>query len=185
MRASLQSWSCPAAAPPCAVSLLGQSITLLLGPKLVGAAVVVGHCRSVVRNASDNGWVHTLAAEVDCMRAQYASESMRWLASCLEEKGCCGEKGCCEGMLGCALSGACCRLAPSAPCSHPLLHVRTLCSMFAACAARHPAGCLLPMSSYPFASAVWASLSPPTLPERIFDLLITLNLLTQVGLIIT
>ncbi|PRW56732.1 mechanosensitive ion channel [Chlorella sorokiniana] len=62
------------------------------------SAEVMGHFRSLVRNASDNGWVHTLAAEVDCMRAQYA---------------------------------------------------------------------------------IWASLSPPTLPERIFDLLLTMNLLTQ------
>ncbi|KAI7844123.1 hypothetical protein COHA_002261 [Chlorella ohadii] len=65
------------------------------------SAVVVGHCRSVVRNASDRGWVHTLAAEVECMRAQYA---------------------------------------------------------------------------------VWASLSPPTLLERVFDLLLTLNLLSQASL---
>lgn len=179
MRASLQSWSCPAAAPPCAVSLLGQSITLLLGPKLVGAAVVVGHCRSVVRNASDNGWVHTLAAELDCMRAQYASECGVGPAPHLEEKGCSGGKGCCEGLLRCALSGACCRLAPSAPCWRPLLHARTLRS------SPSQAGCLLPMSPYPFASAVWASLSPPTLPERVFDLLLTLNLLTQASLVIT
>ncbi len=45
-----------------------------LAPLSSPAAVVVGHCRSVVRNASDRGWVHTLAAEVECMRAQYAGE---------------------------------------------------------------------------------------------------------------
>lgn len=62
------------------------------------SAVVIGHCRSMVRNTSDSGWVHTLAAEVECMRAQYA---------------------------------------------------------------------------------IWAALSPPSTMERIFDLMLTLNLLTQ------
>jgi hypothetical protein len=32
------------------------------------------HARSVLLNAPDNGWVHTLAMEVDCMRCQYASK---------------------------------------------------------------------------------------------------------------
>ncbi|KAL4431204.1 hypothetical protein ABPG75_006460 [Micractinium tetrahymenae] len=37
------------------------------------SAVLVGHARSVVLNRPDNGWLHTLAMEVDCMRCQHAA----------------------------------------------------------------------------------------------------------------
>ena len=45
-----------------------------LHPPSPRAAVVMCHVRSVLLNAPDNGWVHTLAMEVDCMRCQYANE---------------------------------------------------------------------------------------------------------------
>ena len=56
-------------------------------------AVVIGHCRSMVRNTSDSGWVHTLAAEVECMRAQYASECEE-LASALLDQRVVGQAAC-------------------------------------------------------------------------------------------
>lgn len=43
-------------------------------PDLPVPAVLMNHARSVLRNAPDSGWVHTLAMEVDCMRCQHASE---------------------------------------------------------------------------------------------------------------
>lgn len=46
-----------------------------------------------LRNTSDSGWVHTLAAEVECMRAQYASECEE-LASALLDQRVVGQAAC-------------------------------------------------------------------------------------------
>ncbi|KAL4418971.1 hypothetical protein ABPG77_000884 [Micractinium sp. CCAP 211/92] len=37
------------------------------------SGVLVGHARSVLLNRPDNGWLHTLTMEVDCMRCQHAA----------------------------------------------------------------------------------------------------------------